>query len=95
MPMGNYVPAAGSSLSSASIVGSAKRPVWVALATVGVSGMMRIYPGTGSATNNAILAVVASGLTTTRMYGPFIHTNGIYIEGPSGTGASAFGWLQP
>ena len=95
MPMGNYVPTSGSSFSSASIPGSENRPVWVALTTAGASGMMRIHKGSGSGATTAILALAACTVTSTPLYGPIIHASGIYIEGPSGTGASAFGWLQP
>ena len=91
---GNYVPSAGSSFSGACIPGSEGKPVWLTLVTVGTCGMARAHPSNASGAGTPFITLIGSPLQTVGPKGPYISSSGIYIEAPSGTGASVYGWLK-
>ena len=97
MPRGRFVPSAASQVTTgASVVGSTNRPVWFGLTPTAATACVRFF-GSGGSTGGAseIISITASPFQTVGPLGPFISACGIYVTGPSGTGASACVWLQP
>lgn len=96
MPMGNYVPGGASSLTAgACIVGSENRAVWFGITTTTATGCARFWGSNGSGGGaSPILTLTASPYTTRGPLGPFISACGVAVADASGTGASAWVWMQ-
>ena len=91
-----YIPGGASAFTAgACVIGSANRPVWFGLTAVTGTACARFWGSTGSGGGaSAILTITSSPYQTQGPLGPFMSSCGIAVADASGTGASAWVWMQ-